>query len=271
MGSVIWLDGALREAETPVLRADDRGFTLADSLFETLRVRDGVPGLWKLHTARLRRGLETLALKLPQTTKALQEAIQVTLEANGLSDAAVRIAVSAGPAPRGLKRPTKPVPTLLITAAPLPPSLKPGRAIVARSTRRNELSPLARVKTAAAYPDQFLALNEALAAKADDALVLNSRGRLTGATTSTLILCRGNRALTPSVAEGALPGTVREFLLQAGAIEEAAIQAETLRPDDTLLLVNALGARPAWTGTDDGPFAPAAARIKALLAAEIYR
>jgi branched-chain amino acid aminotransferase len=271
MGSVIWLDGELRDAETPSIRADDRGFTLADNLFETLRVRDGAPGLWKLHAARLRHGLGVLGLKLPHSIKQLEAILQQTLEANQLRDAAVRITVSAGPGPRGLKRPARPAPTVLVTAGPLPPSLNSGRVIVARSTRRNEHSPLSQVKTAAGYPDQLVALREAEADGAADALVLNTRGRLTGATTSSLILCRGNRAMTPSLTEGALPGTVRAWLLQADQVEETAIQAETLRPDDTLLLINAMGVRTTWLGADDGPLNPAAERIARRLNAEIFR
>lgn len=268
---MIWLSGRLIEAETPALTVGDRGFTLADGLFETLRVRNGTPGLWKLHVERLKQGLQILGLKLPISVKNLHAAVQQTLEANRRVDAAVRISLSAGPAPRGLARPAKPEPTLLITAAPLPPPSKPVVVTIARSTRRNELSPLAQVKTSAAYPDQLLALREAQTAKADDALVLNTRGRLTGATTANLILCRGSRALTPSVAEGALPGTIRRWLLDKAEIEEAALQAETLRPTDTLLLVNALGVRRAsLLGAPEPEIAPSAERVFALLNAEIF-
>ncbi|OYY80966.1 MAG: 2-keto-4-methylthiobutyrate aminotransferase, partial [Rhizobiales bacterium 24-66-13] len=44
---ILWLNGALVEHGAARVAPDDRGFTLGDGLFETVRVKNGA--LWHLH------------------------------------------------------------------------------------------------------------------------------------------------------------------------------------------------------------------------------
>ena len=68
----------------------------------------------------------------------------------------------------------------MIAASALPPLPDgPARAIIG-TTRRNEHSPLANVK-ALGYLDNILARREAEARGADEALLLNTAGRLASA------------------------------------------------------------------------------------------
>ena len=54
--SFIWLNGALLPAKQALIDPSDRGFTLGDGLFETIRVAGGVPLHVRRHLARLRQG-----------------------------------------------------------------------------------------------------------------------------------------------------------------------------------------------------------------------
>jgi branched-chain amino acid aminotransferase len=268
---IVWIDGALVEAEAAFLPLDDRGFTLADSLFETLRVRRGEPGLWKLHMARLSSGLDLLGLPQAFSANMLAGAVQATLQANRLSDAAVRMTITAGSGPRGLRRPHPPAPRILVTVTPLGPNPPDGPIIIAQSTRRNEFSPLARVKTAAHYPDHLLALSEAQASGATDALLLNTNGALACATTANLIVCRGGEAWTPRIEDGALPGTVRHALIERGLVCPRRLLPNDLIPTDGLLLVNALGVRRVWLSGEapPEPAPPATAELLDFLQTQI--
>jgi branched-chain amino acid aminotransferase len=239
----VWLNGRLLPADQARLDPSDRGLLLGDGLFETMRAAAGRLPLLPRHMARLRDGASLLGLPAP-SEQAVADAARELLEADDLADAAVRLTLTRGPGPRGLLPPDEPLPTLLLTAAPLPPAPAPVRAVIATVTRRNERSPLARVK-ALGYLDQLLALREARNRGADDALLLNTKGRLACATAANLFLARGRELLTPPVAEGALPGVTRALVLELAPTlgltpRERPLAPSALDEADAVLLTGSL-------------------------------
>ncbi|MFG1426681.1 aminotransferase class IV [Roseixanthobacter glucoisosaccharinicivorans] len=260
---IVWLNGALVDHTAARVAPDDRGFTLGDGLFETVRARNGA--LWHMHAhlARLAAGARVLGLPLPQVD--LTAAARAVLEANTLSDGVVRITLSRGSGPRGVLPPAKPEPTLLITAAPATPPAPPARLIIARVTRRNELSPLHAVKSLN-YLDNILARQEAAAQGADDALLLNTRGRVAESTIANLFVVIGNMVLTPPVCDGALPGIMRaEVLREHGS--EATLSVEDLAQAQEMFLTSSLGIRSVshLDGRDLLATYPVAERLRASL------
>jgi branched-chain amino acid aminotransferase len=106
----------------------------------------------------------------------------------------------------------------MLAAFPLPPPPEPLTACVVTGTRRNEHSPLSGVKSLG-YLDQILALREARAGGAEEAILLNTAGRLACASAANLFLVIDGRLLTPPVADGALPGITRGLVLELAAGE----------------------------------------------------
>lgn len=242
--TVVWLDGALRPAAEARVDPTDRGFTLGDGLFETIAVRDGAGLRMAAHCARLRTGAALLGLPVTLSDDALAEAVTATATANGLRDAAVRLTLSAGAGPRGLLRPDPVRPTLLLTAAPLPPPQPAARLTVARGTCRNERSPLSRIKSTN-YLDSILARREAAAAGADDAVMLNTQGRVAEATAANIFLQLDCGWVTPPIEEGALPGVMRAAMIVAWEAAERPVTVDDLRRADAIMLTTALGLRQA--------------------------
>ena len=240
---IVWLNGALMAAEAARIDPADRGFTLGDGLFETIRGRAGRAALLDRHLGRLRHGAELLGIPVGWSDAEIAAAIERLLAALGLADAAIRLTLTRGPAPRGVLPPAEPHPTLLLTAGPLPPPAGAARAIIAASTRRNELSPLARVKSLN-FLDNVLARREAAGRGADEALLLNTRGRLVEATIGNLFLEIGGALVTPPVAEGALPGVMRGRLIECCGAVERVLDPVDLDRADAAFLSNALGLRP---------------------------
>ncbi len=236
--------------EKAALDPRDRGFTLGDGLFETIRVRDGRPLLLDLHLARLRAGAGRIGLSRVPDDETLSGAIRMTLEANGLSDAAVRLTVSRGvPANRGLSSKPEPAPSLVVHAQPFagyPAELySRGLRAATSSIPRNERSPLARIK-ALSYLDNVLARREADASGVDEALMLNTAGHLACASAANLFLARGETLLTPDPESGVLPGTVRGLVLAELAPQmgltavERTVRTEELATADEAFLTSAL-------------------------------
>lgn len=241
---VVWIDGALRLASQARIMPHDRGFTLGDGVYETLRAEDGAIHHTARHLARLRRGAAVLGIPVRQNDAAILAAMEEVLAASGLRAAALRVTLTRGPAARGLMPPSDPAPTLVVAATPLPvPS--PARLIVASETRRNEFSPLSRIKSLAML-DSVLARMEAERYGADDAVLLNTRGNVAEATAANLFALVGGEWLTPRLEDGALPGIAREIALEQGRVREARIALDALLQADALRLVNALVEREAF-------------------------
>lgn len=239
--TTVWLNSALVDSVAARIDPADRGFLLGDGVFETIAVRGGQILRLDAHGARLRQGCEVLSLPVPSVD--LGAAIRATLAANALHDAAVRVTLTRGAGPRGVLPPPDTRPTLLITAAPLPPEPPPARCIVATVTRRNEQSPLARIKSLN-YLDGILARQEARDRGADDAVLLNTAGTVAEATAANVFVVRAGRVFTPAVADGALPGIARAETLAAIEGIERQLTREDLICADELFLTSSLGVRP---------------------------
>jgi branched-chain amino acid aminotransferase len=240
----VFLNGRLVTVDAAALDIADRGFTLGDGLYETIAVKDGRPARLPAHLARLRRGLGVIGLALAETDAALEAALGYIVRANDIEEGVLRLTVTRGPAPRGLMPPERPTPTLLIVGrAQRLGDRPPARAVVATGTRRNEHSPLSRIKTTNCL-DAILALKEAAAKGADEALLLNTKGNLAEAAAANLFLVIGGRAVTPPIADGALAGIMRADLLRHIDAAERTLKPADIGQASEAFLTSSLGVRP---------------------------
>jgi hypothetical protein len=69
--AIVWVDGRQVDAADAHLSALDRGFTLADGLFESLRCYAGSIFRQAQHLDRLRRGAAALGIALPAQLEAM--------------------------------------------------------------------------------------------------------------------------------------------------------------------------------------------------------
>ncbi|WP_374649957.1 aminotransferase class IV [Dongia sp.] len=211
---MIWLNGQLLPADRARIDPRDRGFTLGDGLFETLCALDGHPLDLAAHLARLARGSTVLELPLPVEATEVATAISQVLEENGFSKgrATLRLTLSRGVGSRGLLMPLDPKPNLVITAGSFPqvPSHFDAATV---PIRRNEGSPLSRIKSLN-YLDNVLAQQQAQGAGAQEALMLNNRGRIAGFARGNLFALIGDTWVTPPLADGVLDGITRAKILK---------------------------------------------------------
>ncbi|MGO9986722.1 MAG: aminotransferase class IV [Rhodomicrobium sp.] len=251
----VWLNGTLCESAEARIDPSDRGFTLGDGLFETIAVKGGKVRRLEKHLQRLARGCEVL--RLPPAPGSLADAIAAVLNACGLQDAAIRITYTRGSGVRGLPIPETCTPTLLVTAGPMPPPRPPVHCIVATVTRRNEHSPLSRIKSTC-YLDNILAREEARQRNAGDALLLNSAGNLAEATAANLFIVKDGEVLTPPLEDGALEGIMRAQIVAQTSASERTLCVRDMMEADEVFLSNSLGlqAVAALDGTEIGTGSP---------------
>ena len=254
-----WLNGEWRE-DAAAIRIDDRGFLLADGVFETTLLRNGAPAFLDRHLDRLTQGLDMLGIKA-QAPDGLREIIRELTKCNGVDkgDASLRLTITRGSGPRGLAPPPSSATsaTILMTCAPAPAKTPSLRTLVVSDRVRPMTGAAAQCKTLG-YLENLLAMNDALAAGADDALMVNATGRLACASAANLFaISPDGVVMTPPLREGALGGIVRGVLLEAAASHGVTIAEQPIAPSDLegcgLFLTNSLiGLAPArLPGTAD--------------------
>ena len=228
---------------------DDRGLLLGDGLFETILADHGDLDAFDAHVERMVRGCAVLGLPAPAADR-LRAAALAILGERGLTGAraAVRLTWTAGSGGRGLERPAAPETRLLAQAAPAPVPAGPAR-LATVAIRRNATSPTSRLKTLA-YLDNVMARRDALAAGADEALMLNAEDEVCGGAAANLFWIAGGRLFTPALACGVLDGVMRGQVLAAAAglgvdVVEARAGVESLAEAEGVFLTNSLiGLRP---------------------------
>ena len=190
----------------------DRGLTLGDGLFETIAVFGGKPALLGAHLDRL----ETAAaeIRLPVDRALCEAEVLALAAAAGEGDCIVRLSVTRGAGARGLAIPDDASPTVIAASSPYPATMRftPIR-LASVSVRRSPASFVSRAKTLS-YLDSVLAFDEARRRGADDALMLNTDGRVASTAMANLFAILGDELITPPVGEGVLPGIVRGALLE---------------------------------------------------------
>jgi len=240
----VWCNGVFQDESDTVLSITDRGFTLADGIFETVLAIGATPLWFDDHLRRLRDAAAKLGLHVAYDDDTIEAAVVQLLRNTGDAQSAVRVTLTRGPtSKRGLWVSDNPDhPTLLITCAP---AAKPAaqRMIVGQITRRNEHSPLSQIKSLN-YGDNILARREAIARSATDAIMLNTKGHIACATVGNLFFNVGGVWLTPQLSDGILPGLARKRLIEKLGAEEQSLLPGIVRDVDSAFISNSLGCSP---------------------------
>ena len=243
---MFWLNGEYRQ-DSIAIDIADRGFLLGDGVFETLLLVDGVPLFLREHVERMTEGARTLKLDSAPNEGDVAAVLAELAMRNGALQGAgsARVTLTRGSGPRGLAfTPNEFASTCLITAAAAE-GLETAEPVTLSISahRRNEHSVCARCKTLN-YLDNIMAREEAVAAGAGDAIMLNSAGRVACATAANIFVIRNGAVATPLLSEGALPGIVRGALLAAASKEGIEISETQIAPDGlkgaSLFLTNSL-------------------------------
>jgi branched-chain amino acid aminotransferase len=247
---VLFVNGEYLSADGQHVSALDRGYTLGDGVFETMRATKG--GIVRLrdHVKRLNASAATIRMPMPLDDESIRLALFTTLQRNGLaeSDAILRLSISRGrSAQRGVLPDPAGVPTIVIRAMPFMtfPASKylTGFRVILSSIRRNETSPLSRIKSLN-YLDSIMSRVEAAETGVDDALMLNTRGHVACASASNLFIVTARGLVTPNLDSGVLAGVTRGLVLeQARAlglrVEEGIVTSRRLCASREAFLTNA--------------------------------
>ncbi len=233
MNEIVYLNGSLIPRSQAKVSALDYGFLYGFGLFETMRAYEGQVFRLESHLSRLVRSAELLGL--PVRVPELKDAVRDTIEANRLSDARIRITISAGEGEMPPGPGTCQKPTVLVLAERYQPYLEEvyqrGFRAVISSIRRNSQSPLSRLKSAN-YLESLLARQQARETGVDEAVCLNDKGLLAEASMSNIFLVSDGILRTPGEESGILPGITRGVILELALKLGIKALEENIRPSE---------------------------------------
>jgi len=222
--TVVYLDGAFLPPHEARVRADDAALLFGRGVYETFRARQGAVFRLANHVRRLLDGSALLGIAPPPDVADLSEIVRELAHRCRLEDARVRLTLTAGPPSSR--------PSVLIQARPAtdyPPGLyQQGMTAITATVRRNETSPLSGIKSLNCL-DNVMSREQAQAAGAGTAILLNTRGVVAEASTANVFIIRDGLIITPPVSDGALPGITRGAILDLTRQERIAASERSFR------------------------------------------
>ena len=213
MARYAYVNGRYVEHREASVHIEDRGYQLADGVYEVVGVRDGKLIDEGPHIDRLNRSLKELRIGWPVSRNTLGFIIRELMRRNRLRDGLVYMQVTRGVARRDHAFPTKPVkPALVLTTKStkhIEADTGPGIAVKSMPDIRWERCD---IKTVALLPN-VLAKQAAREAGAYEAWLVDEKGCVTeGASTNAWIVTGAGELITRQTDNGILAGITRHTL-----------------------------------------------------------
>lgn len=218
MSLKVYINGTLYDKEDAKISVYDHGLLYGDGVFEGMRVYGGKVFRMPEHLERLWNSAKAIWLEIPMTPEALGQAVDQTVQANGIEDGYVRLVVTRGVGTLGLdpNRCSQPQVIIIADYITLYPReyYEQGLHIVTVSTIRNHPAALSPRIKSLNYLNNILAKIEGLQAGCVEALMLNQKGEVAECTGDNIFLVRKGELLTPSVEAGILEGITRAVVIE---------------------------------------------------------
>jgi len=223
----------------------DHGFLFGDSIYEVICTNKGKPCFLDEHLNRLYASASAVSLNIPRKSKWLKDNINLTLMASGNPESYIRIIITRGVGELDIDPSSCLKPNIIIFIKNIPKipveCYDKGIAVSLVSIKRNSRDSLNPAVKTGNYLNNILAKMEAQKIGADDAIMMNSWGQLTEATTSNIFFVKNGRIHTPKTECGILSGITREKIIQLAhengiSIEEGQWPGEELFNADEIFL-----------------------------------
>jgi branched-chain amino acid aminotransferase len=215
----------------------DHGFTVADGVFETMKVTSAGAFAVSRHLRRLLSSAECLGLQAPDlgvVREAIDQVVHDWLTQGG-QHGRLRVTYTSGSGPLGSDR-GEGEPTLVVAATSTDPW--PGTTeVVLVPWTRNERSAIAGVKTTS-YAENVVALRAAQARGASEAVMANTAGNLCEGTSTNVFVVVDGIVMTPPESSGCLAGITRELVLEWFDVVERDLPFDSLEEADEVFLTS---------------------------------
>lgn len=229
----IWINGKIVPEGKALLHVQNEEIKYGNGLFETIRIYKSKPFLLFQHINRMYKSAEKLDYTLSYPKEQLAESAIKTISSNKITEGVLRLYCTSS----GL---------IWITVSTNIPKYnqlrKTGINAIISNIRRNETSPLVTLKSFN-YLENLMEKRNAVSLGFQEAIFLNTQGRLAEGTSCNIFIVKNGKLITPAVTEGILPGITREVVIQLAkdfSTEERKVFIEELWEGDEAFLTNSL-------------------------------
>ncbi len=218
----IWLNGSLVDFENAKIHVLTHALHYATGVFEGIRCYKTVNGsaIFRLgdHMQRLIDSGKCYFMDLGYSRLQLEKAAIDTVKANGMEECYIRPIAYYGYGKMGVN----PMPNKVSVAIAVwkwdeylkGDSDKGARVMVSSWARIDPKSLPMRAKATANYANSALARVEAIKAGFDEAVMLNSAGRVVEASAENIFIAKNGSLATPPTSSGALEGMTRDSVIR---------------------------------------------------------
>ncbi|MBI5787665.1 MAG: aminotransferase class IV [Candidatus Schekmanbacteria bacterium] len=232
----IYLNGKLYPPDQALISVFDRGFLYGDGVFETLRAYQGKIFQPDAHLERLIVSAEAIGLRLPYSKEQFAAALMLTLNANKLSNACLRLTVSRGSGLFGQELNHCVQPTVVIMPRPAPSCplefYQTGVSVIIAKTRRISADSVNPEIKSLNFLNNILAKLETQKTQAYEALMLNPEGFVSEGSVSNIFWVKDGVLKTPSPGVGLLSGITRKVVLDLAGENDIPCEEGFSRPGD---------------------------------------
>ena len=242
-------NGKIFKEGTSVVGPDNRGLRYGDGLFETMKMKQGILIYEDEHFARLWKGMKVLQFEIPKhfTVEILRSEVEALAEKNGHENAGrIRLEVVRGDG--GLYDAKNHTPNYIIQTWPLADGNgqwnSNGLVLGIYKDARKSCDVLSNIKHNNYLPYVLAALT-AKSEKWNDAILLNSNGRVCDTTIANLFVIKDQIIYTPSLSEGCVAGIMRKMVMKEmiaanWEVIEKELTIDDLEAADEVFLTNSI-------------------------------
>ena len=235
MGRIAYVNGRFVPHSQAMVHIEDRGYQLADAVYEVWALFDGRLGDAEGHFARLERSLSELQIPMPMSRRALTLVLREAVRRNRVRDGVLYLQVSRGVAPRDHAFPQGDVrPAVVITAKAVDRAAADAKAAkgVAVVTVPENRWGRCDIKTVGLLPNA-MARQKAKEAGAAEAWFVDDLGFVTeGAASNAWIVDADGRLRTRDTNANILRGVTRRTLMDVIAKEGLEVDERPFTPAD---------------------------------------
>lgn len=233
MGRIAYVNGRFVPHSQAVVHIEDRGYQLADAVYEVWSLFDGKLADAEGHFTRLERSLEELRIAMPMSRRALTLVLREAVRRNRVRDGLLYLQVSRGVAPRDHAFPGAEVrPAVVITVKAIDRAAaeaKAAKGVAVVTTPENRWG-RCDIKTVGLLPNA-LAKQKAKEAGAAEAWFVDDLGFVTeGASSNAWIVDADGRLRTRDTNANILRGITRHTLLEVIAGEGLQVDERPFTP-----------------------------------------
>lgn len=246
----VWHNGSFVDGNKALLPIYNRAFRYGDGLFESIHAFGTEPRYLARHLKRLMYGMKILQIIPPDTftERYLREIIVSLLNKKRIFGSA-RVRITVYRDSDGLYTPRNNSAGVVVEAEELQQKMyqlnQNGLLLDFYTEIQKPVNKLSLLKSC----NSLLYIKAALFRSEkglDDCIILNEHGRIAETTSSNIFLVRGNKLFTPSLAEGCIPGIMRDVVCDIAretgyeVNNQVAINRTAIDQCDELFITNAI-------------------------------